>query len=94
MWKNKHEAVSAKKPKQKLKAKVVENRTAGSAGSDVGDEEAEVVQSGNEWNGEEHQYTKNDKVLWGGQLWICRKSHTSKAERPPDQDYSSWKESD
>ena len=102
MWKNKHEAVSANKPK-KSKKKTISNRTT-TLGSDEDQVSAELEaedEQGTEasavtrtslWQDGGVKYTKNDQVTFEGEVWICRKSHRSDEKRPPDKAYSLWKE--
>lgn len=111
MWKNKHEAVSAKKPKSKKaqntpRADVVSgdldnpgDRTADSSvEEDVQVEELNVQQSqrahnstAETWQSNGKAYTRNDRVVWDEQTWICRKSHTSDDHWTPGRAYSLWK---
>ncbi len=114
MWKNKHEAVSAKKPKKpKKRAGKAEQH------SDKPDEreiECDVLaadhaypESGHErsetprrlvvsahvpsWQDNNTKYTKNDRVMYNGEIWVARRSHLSVADGPtPDQDHILWKE--
>ena len=83
MWKNKHEAVSAKKPKKKCKAADSGNGNASSALDGDG-----VKQ----WSDEHERYTRNDKVYWSDVIWICRRSHESEPSKLPSQSYRLWKE--
>lgn len=83
MWKNKHEAVSAKKPKKKAKKDAGTESAATSAGAGLQD-----------WSGDELRYTRNDKVRWDGRAWMCRKSHWSEEAKTPGVTHSLWKEDD
>ena len=87
MWKNKHEAVSAKKPKRKVKKSA-------DAAEPTEMQAAVVATDMEEWVEDNRKYTRNDRVLRDGRVWICRKSHSSKEGRPPEASYSLWKEND
>lgn len=102
-WKNKHEAVSAKKPKKKKKTGG-ENVKAGAGESTAesslaeessADEVSLHPQTSSEalrdWRSDGKQYTRNDRVKWNDQVWICRKSHTSDDHWTPERAYSLWK---
>lgn len=43
------------------------------------------------WSSTSKEYTRNDKVRWEDQTWICRKSHTSDEHWTPAKAYSLWK---
>ena len=89
MWKNKHEAVSAKKPKHR-RSKGSRDEQAASARVDAStDEEAKAAKP---WNGSEQRYVRNDKVEFEDQLWMCRKTHCSDERKPPSKAYSLWKD--
>jgi hypothetical protein len=112
MWKNKHEAVSAKKPKPGSKKQLAEtmagtHEEAGDSGvtrgdEDVscGDQDAKTLPSPHgtfhdlpAWREDYKKYAKNDRVVYQGEVWICRKSHASvEGGRPPDKAQSLWKE--
>lgn len=83
MWKNKHEAVSAKRPKKA--------RATGEAEAQEGTEEGprEAVP---EWRDTAVKYTKNDRVRFEGAVWICRKSHVSQEGKTPAGSVAQWKE--
>ncbi|KAI9727300.1 MAG: hypothetical protein M1828_006919 [Chrysothrix sp. TS-e1954] len=91
MWKNKHEAVSAKKPKKPKKAaKPLQEEQMTIAEADTTSVEPRGgVQS---WDCGEKIYVRNDKVLWDGTLWKCRKTHWSEERKPPTKAYSLWKD--
>lgn len=105
MWKNKHEAVSAKmrkrKPgnaqrdrsKQELPAAESELKMANGDDRD-NSSESDVHQDSPcpAWVGNETQYMKNDQITWHDQTWSCRKSHVSNEARTPDKTVSLWKE--
>ena len=86
MWKNKNEAVSAKKPKSK--------RRQGRPSTDSQYEEASGVniQDVEPWNGNACEYIKNDKVIHENLVWICRRSHFSNLDKDPKKTYRLWKE--
>ena len=104
MWKNKHEAVSAKKPKaSKRKTATNVNESEGTvqdedhSDSDQGVPVAAVASQSSRsthplWTGEEHRYTKKDRIVYGDEVWICRKSHCSQESKPPPKAISVWKE--
>lgn len=122
MWKNKHEAVSAKKPKAKsskvkpessgdksvtgadstASAEVdsADGNTSNDDQDDVASSEKEAVAqqppasstaTGQPWQSNGKAYTRNDRVVWEGQTWMCRKSHTSDEHWTPARAYSLWK---
>lgn len=80
MWKNKHEAVSAKKKPRKAA------EPASSASHHDG--------AASNWSGDAVKYTKNDRVRYSNVTWICRKSHESQESKPPAKAQSLWKEDD
>ena len=87
MWKNKHEAVSAKKPRKKSK----KSRIEGDAQIDAS--EAEIGEAKHvKWSGHEVKYTRNDQVMFEGELWVCRKSHVSEETKSPKEMKNLWKE--
>ena len=47
-----------------------------------------------EWDGDDHKYTTNDKVVYSGKGWVCRKSHFSREEDTPVKATGTWKEDD
>ena len=47
-----------------------------------------------EWSGEDKKFTVNDKVVWEGKVWVCRKSHFSREEETPGKGIGLWKEDD
>lgn len=83
MWKNKHEAVSAKKPKKKVVSEAQQGI------DDINDKIPA-------WAFEEEEegvwYTKNDKVRYQDIVYVCRKSHESDEKHPPNKTISTWKE--
>lgn len=78
MWKNKHEAVSAKKPKRNALVSTPE-------------QPAGPQPHLRDWTEASAKYTRNDRVQWGGLVWICRKSHASETGKPPDKAHNLWK---
>lgn len=70
--------VSGKKPKTKGKGK-------GNGGKGMGKEERK------EWR-EGDKYTRNDRVVWGTKVWICRKSHVAREGEEPGLKVALWKE--
>jgi len=96
--------VSAKKPK---KAKATRSTGTAAQGDDVeastaddtveeaSDHEVEAKQGQDRsieaWSSAGEEYTRNDKVRWEDQTWICRKSHTSDEHWTPAKAYSLWK---
>ncbi|KAF4300918.1 hypothetical protein GTA08_BOTSDO07015 [Botryosphaeria dothidea] len=72
MWKNKHDAVSAKKKKKSSKY--------------------QQLQDWRQGDGNDKKYTRNDRVLWNGKVWACRKTHLSRDTGTPDQEFGLWKE--
>ncbi len=87
MWKNKHEAVSAKKPRKKSKESRVDEAEA------VEGSEAEAGRGGHsEWSGNGVKYTRNGEVMFEEELWICRKSHVSEEGKSPKEMKNLWKE--
>lgn len=102
MWKNKHEAVSAKKPKAKPKAIAERNAERNDAAAEFedpsegieNDQDASGVESDDTprpWSGDGSQYTTNDRVNFEGRTWICRKTHKSEAGKPPNKAQTLWK---
>lgn len=87
MWKNKHEAVSAKKPKGKRSKSATVN-----GGSDDGDGEGAMGDGDDQWHEGNHKYTRNDRVRYDGKIWTCRRSHRSEEDKPPDKLQGYWKE--
>jgi len=77
-WKNKFAGVSAKKPKKG------KGKGKGKGGSDAI----------REWVPDDQRYTTNDKVVWEGRAWVCRKSHFSREDETPDKAVGLWKEAD
>lgn len=103
-WKNKHEAVSAKKPKKKKTSR--RNEATGTAQSTAESSLAEdssandeplsshpaiAAEAASNWQSDGRQYTRNDRVQWNDQIWICRKSHISDEKWDPGRAYSLWK---
>ncbi|KAB2576322.1 hypothetical protein BFW01_g9121 [Lasiodiplodia theobromae] len=80
MWKNKHDAVSAKKKKKTQRDRPREWRS-----SDHGD----ATQDG---AADKKKYTRNDRVTWDGKLWTCRKTHFAQEANTPDKEVGLWKE--
>lgn len=106
MWKNKHDAVSAKKKVKKLKdaaAKeedgVCREPEAPGPASDTddvvghgGDDGVAVADDGPEtWSGDRTHYTTNDRIQYSGRTWICRKTHYSHPGKPPHTAQNLWK---
>ena len=89
MWKNKHEAVSAKKPKKRKPNKTMLSTECESLEPHISEDSSLRLHN---WNGDERKYTKNDKVSWGGSTWTCRKSHFSQDTKTPGHSYQLWKE--
>lgn len=89
MWKNKHEAVSAKKPKRAKRTGAVEVASTCEQRSRVGDP---VAGSLPEWDENAMNYTKNDRVRWKDVVYDCRKSHVSQTGKDPAKAYQLWKE--
>ena len=81
MWKNKHEAVSAKKPKKPK---------TGPTSSTEQDHPPEHA-PGNAWRGDV-KYARNDLVQSNDLTWICRKTHISDGGKPPEKRHNLWKE--
>ncbi|MCJ1311655.1 hypothetical protein MMC25_005328 [Agyrium rufum] len=98
MWKNKHDAVSARKKKKKTKSSIKQDDTAYNGADSVGIERSKIAPAPlkvREWVAdEEKDYTVNDKVEWRGGVWICRRSHASGQKKRPDLAYRYWKEDD
>ncbi|KAF4556326.1 Hypothetical protein D9617_1g082020 [Elsinoe fawcettii] len=46
------------------------------------------------WSDDNVKYTKNDRVEFKGQIWVCRKTHESKDDDAPDQALALWKQDD
>lgn len=92
MWKNKHEAVSAKKPKKKAMEKSKTVVASATNTSDALQKNSSTSSGLSEWDGNNHKYTKNDTISWDGVAWICRKSHHSELAKPPGKVYQLWKE--
>jgi hypothetical protein len=90
MWKNKHEAVSAKKPRKKSKEHRVETDDEGLEEVHENGTAGNAVE--NEWDGNGKKYTRNDEVMYEGELWICRKSHLSEEGKGPRETKNLWKE--
>ena len=86
MWKNKHDAVSAKKPRKKSKESRMEDEV------EVGGQEEHAKKGHGEWSGHGVKYTRNDEVMFEGELWICRKSHVSEEGKSPREMKNLWKE--
>ena len=96
--------MSAKKPK---KSKVKKSAGTLAHGEEVGASTADdTVEEGSEheaeaqrgqdgsieaWSSAGKDYTRNDKVQWEDQTWICRKSHLSDEHWTPAKAYSLWK---
>lgn len=47
-----------------------------------------------EWTSQGIKYTKNDRVMREGRVWICRKSHQSREGDEPEKAIALWKEDD
>lgn len=96
MWKNKHEAISAKKPKKAKKPSRTQSRLIGEVDKEADTGNEDRLASSNEqpplWHDQEARYTKNDQVQWDNSVWICRKSHTSQEGKTPTKAYQLWKE--
>ncbi len=111
MWKNKHEAVSAKKPKSSKKRTQVAPEPSNTGDRNRGEDNmnehvSEVEEDQNTghipaegrvgipaWREDDTKYTKNDIIMFGDEVWSCRKSHLSVAGgRPPDKAQSLWKQ--
>ena len=109
MWKNKWAGVSAKK-KTKLKKNKRsgpgqnEDGPATEQGTEDGGESS-AVNVVSEWRGDmsdahedqQCQYTRNDRVLLDGTVWVCRRTHVGSGERNerrPGVGYRFWKEAD
>lgn len=88
VWKNKHDAVSGKKPKPKKKKTTTITAQTTSDDADDANSEGEA----GEWSGEQKKYTKNDRCFCEGEVWLCRKSHVSAAEKTPSKCPNLWKE--
>ena len=89
MWKNKHEAVSAKKPRKKSKESRVD--VAG-AEAEEGSQKTAGKEEQSEWSGNGVKYSRNDEVMFEGELWICRKSHVSEEGKSLRELKNLWKE--
>lgn len=91
VWRNKHEAVSGKKPKKK-KNKISPTQVDPASSSAA----ARDTTSGdpNAWSGQDAHYTKNDRVIFDNVPYVCRKSHVSQERKTPDHAYSLWKQDD
>ena len=91
MWKNKHEAVSAKKPRKSKEVK--QTQSLGQVKGLVSFKDSALDASGvKQWDENGRRFVKNDKVLWDGRVWVCRKSHSSNERKTPGSAYSLWKE--
>ena len=90
MWKNKHEAVSAKKPKRKNTKP--RSAATGKESQTLPASDGTEAANANEWNGDGTRYTRNDKVRYNDGTWICRKSHYSEEKKTPARAYQLWKE--
>jgi len=104
MWKNKHDAVSAKMKKRKP-----ENAPRNRAQQELSAAESELKMPNGDgrgssseldvhqdslypaWVGSGTQYTKDDQITWHHQTWSCRQSHVSTETRTPDKTVSLWK---
>ncbi|KAK5175906.1 uncharacterized protein LTR77_001046 [Saxophila tyrrhenica] len=105
MWKNKHDAVSAKKPRSKRNVEKTEMNTAINNTTvdrhslprmdGVMDEQQQHAISSAipPWREDGRKYTKNDRVAYNGEVWLARKSHLSvEGGRTPDQAHALWKQ--
>lgn len=97
-WRNKHEMVSGHKPK---KSKASVNGLGDATESNGADEQIPSASDHPTWapfSGKEEdapkerKYTRNDKVIHEGKVWICRKSHWQSDSGRPDDDIKHWKE--
>ena len=80
MWKNKHAGVSAKKPKgKKMSRGYIREWSYGPEDDDKKEEESV-------------RYTRNDRVLWEGKEWVCRRGHSSVEKTKPGVAWTWWKE--
>ncbi|OJD34633.1 uncharacterized protein BKCO1_2100094 [Diplodia corticola] len=80
MWKNKHDAVSAKK-RTKTQA---ERQPQGWRSSDNGNAAPDGAA--------DKKYTRNDRVTWDGRVWACRKTHFAREASTPDREVGLWKD--
>lgn len=107
MWKNKHEAVSAKKPKkvgnrsgpaqkstgvaQAAQAQMEIMREIERNPEDVGGACEDMQDELQEWSGADRRYEKDETIAWKRRVWTCRKEYTSNDKRTPDAARSLWK---
>lgn len=80
MWKNKHDAVSAKKKNKSRKELQLQDWHSSNQGTD-----GQSTNSGK-------RYTRNDRVIWNGKVWACRKTHLARGSSAPDQEFGLWRE--
>lgn len=101
MWKNKHEAVSAKmkKGRGKRASPVREHGECEEVAMKSSDEVdmacvgvPENTTTEPMWQGAGTSYAKDDRVSVGERLWVCRKDHQSQDGKPPHVAQSLWKE--
>ncbi|TKX24642.1 hydrolase-like protein 2 [Elsinoe australis] len=57
-------------------------------------ERQKTMSNPSNWTDNEHKYTTNDRVLFKGQVWVCRKTHNSSDREAPDQAIALWKQDD
>jgi hypothetical protein len=106
MWKNKHDAVSAKKPRAKnRRARLVHLSTEAGSRSDhelssrddpeaLNNQQPTMSSSAmRPLRDDGIKYTKNDRVTYNNEIWIARKSHVSvEGGRTPEEAHALWKE--
>ncbi|KAL7007881.1 hypothetical protein EMMF5_002528 [Cystobasidiomycetes sp. EMM_F5] len=96
MWKNKHDAVSAKKRKPRTKSKsdtIPPWRSGHETDENAATTDEESALRPQKYPHLDKKYTKNDKVVYDDRVWVCRKSHfATSAQGPPDKEISLWKE--
>ncbi|PNS21363.1 Mediator of RNA polymerase II transcription subunit 14 [Sphaceloma murrayae] len=57
-------------------------------------QKAKAKQTPVEWSEVHGKYTKNDAVVFKGQLWVCRKTHEACEDDAPDKAIALWKDDD
>ena len=83
MWKNKHEAVSAKKKKKKQN----------SASQRIQQDDELRMWCIPEELVDDKKYSRNDRISWDGGTYTCRKTHwASESDKTPDKDVKYWRE--